>query len=561
MPEHQKYRSAIITLLIGSFLGTICAVAGGIFLVSPLLQAVALLLGLSAAIIGGVLLAIKKRIKNESNTETTEITSSKVQKWFQDFGEIHKISSAIGMAGGMIIVTLLLLSPTPFSLSLTKAAIAAACCLCGAALSATAANYLVEIESDQLLEAEGLTQLARIVAWVLVLAAFSMIFAWIPQLRILSLLFYIILAIDAAVCYGLLKAKRSQINVFPLDIGVLSVLGRRKNILASVLDSAEEQLGIDLRSTWALTVVRRSIEPLIIGLLFVAWLSTSLTVVGVQEKGLVERFGVAVEQLLPGIHFHWPWPVDRVYRIPVQQVQALTVGHEGAERGGPEDVIWASEHAPNEYTLLLGNGRDLITVDAAIQFRISDVRAWKYHCQNPADALRAIAYRAVMRSTVNRTLAEALSENVVKLTNRMREMVQQDADSLGLGVNVVSFTVGGMHPPVGVASEYEAVVSAGLRKVTAIVSAQVYRNQTVPAAEASVLRSLNGARAESAETTARANGEAWSFRTLEAEYNSAPLDYRFRRRLETLESVLGGHGFTVIDARIQRDGGELWLMQ
>ena len=84
-----------------------------------------------------------------------------------------------------------------------------------------------------------------------------------------------------------------------------------------------------------------------------------------------------------------------------------TVGHEGEEEGGPENVLWAVEHAPNEYTLLLGNGRDLITIDAAVQYRIVDARAWRYHSQNPADALRAIAYRAVMRSTVNRTLSEA----------------------------------------------------------------------------------------------------------------------------------------------------------
>ena len=49
----------------------------------------------------------------------------------------------------------------------------------------------------------------------------------------------------------------------------------------------EAQLGIDLRSTWALTVVRRSLEPLLIGLCLVGWLSTSLTVVA-EEQGLVE---------------------------------------------------------------------------------------------------------------------------------------------------------------------------------------------------------------------------------------------------------------------------------
>jgi regulator of protease activity HflC (stomatin/prohibitin superfamily) len=291
------------------------------------------------------------------------------------------------------------------------------------------------------------------------------------------------------------------------------------------------------------------------------WLTTSFTVVRVGEEAVIERLGVPVggQPLQPGLHGHWPWPVDSVRRLPVRRVQVLTVGHEGEEEGGPEDVLWAREHAANEYTLLLGNGRDLITVDAAVQFRIRDSRAWLYRSQNPADALRAIAYRAVMRSTVNRTLAEALSENLVVLTNHMRTMVQEDADALDLGVEVMAFTVAGMHPPVMVAPDYQAVVSAELQKVTAIVEAQVFRNETVPAAEAAVVRGVNSARAEGANALARAAGEAWSFRNLQAQVRVAPSEFYFRRRLESLEKGLAGRPFTILDSRIQRDGGELWL--
>ena len=277
----------------------------------------------------------------------------------------------------------------------------------------------------------------------------------------------------------------------------------------------------------------------------------------------MERLGVPVsgEVLQPGLHLHWPWPVDQVFRLPVQRVQAAQVGHEGQEEEGPENVLWAVEHAPNEYTLVLGNGRDLITVDAAVQYRITDARAWRYNCQNPADALRAIAYRAVMRSTVNRTLSDALSQNVATLTGQMRAMVQQDANALGLGVEIMGFTVGGMHPPVPVAPDYEAVVSAEISKVTRVVEAQAYRNEKVPAAEASAMMYENMARAKGADSLALAAGEAWSFRTLESQYRASPEEYFFRRRLETLEKGLAGKHFTVVDSRFQRDGGELWLTQ
>ena len=179
--------------------------------------------------------------------------------------------------------------------------------------------------------------------------------------------------------------------------------------------------------------------------------------------------------------------------------------------------------------------------------------------QNPVDGLRAIAYRAVMRTTVNHTLTEALSENVVALTARMRAMVQEDADALGIGVQVLDFTIGGMHPPVAVAADYQAVVSAELGKVTAVVDAQATRNRTVPYAESSVLVGANTARAEGADAVAKAAGEAWSFRTLEAQFHASPAEYFFRQRLEALERALPQRRITVLDARIQRDRGELWI--
>jgi regulator of protease activity HflC (stomatin/prohibitin superfamily) len=127
-------------------------------------------------------------------------------------------------------------------------------------------------------------------------------------------------------------------------------------------------------------------------------------------------------------------------------------------------------------------------------------------------------------------------------------------------VEVLGFTVGGMHPPVMVALDYQAVVSAELRKVTAVVSAQEVRNRTVPYAEAAVLRAEYAARSEGAEMLATAAGDAWSFLTLQSQYRAAPEEYFFRRRLETLEKGLNSRRFTVLDSRFQRDGGELWMI-
>jgi len=584
----DPYRGVVLVLLTMAFLGAVGAVAGGLMLPNPLLLDAAVTLGLSTGILIGVTVAQAARAEppqrdqpasvpapaqpqssstagDPTNTARPANVSARLARWYRALGGARRIRVCTAVVGVLAISITLPLDPfTPAAASLL-AVIATALSLGAAGLAFTAAHYLGNVEPARFPEAPGLCRGTRVVAWILISAAVSIGLGLAGQQSAMRILHLVVALVNGAVCYGLLAMPRSEdqpVATFRLDIGGLSLLGSRTNIVASVLDAAERQLGIDLRSTWALTVVRRSVEPLAIGLCLLGWLSTSLTVVRVDEQGLVERLGIPVggQPLLPGLHLHWPWPVDRVFRIPVDHVQALTVGHEGQEEGGPENVLWARQHAANEYTLLLGNGRDLITIDAAVQFRIADARAWHYHSQNPADALRAVAYRAVMRSTVNRTLAEALSENLMTLTARMRTMVQQDADALGLGIDVVAFTVGGMHPPVMVASDYQAVVSAELGKVAAIVNAQVFRNQTVPAAEAAVVTSENAARAEGAEALARAAGGAWSFRTLEAQYLAAPEEYHFRRRLETLENGLAGRRFTVLDTRIQRDGGQLWVL-
>jgi regulator of protease activity HflC (stomatin/prohibitin superfamily) len=573
-PERDPFRLvlALLTGLAGG--GAAAALWGGYALSNPVLFSAAVLLGVSAGMLGSVLLSRTGAFSFEPPPKepvfpAVAASADDAANWKWNWSALRGRDLVRGLRVttgffGLVGSAFTILMDFPLApLLWATVAWVAVLCLIGAGIAAAAAHYLTMVDEQQFPEAPELCRLSRVIIWTLGLAGASMGLQLAGQQSLLSLLEIVILLPTAAICYGLLKTAAGDPTdeALPL-IPVLRLLGSRTNAVASVLDVAQSQLGIDLRSTWAFTVVRRGVEPLAIGLCLVGWLTTSLTVINAAEEGLVETLGVprAGAPLAPGVHLHWPWPIDRVIRIPVKRVQTLTVGHEGQEEsGGPEDVLWARAHAANEYTLLLGDGRDLITVDAAVQFRIADARAWHYNSQNPADALRAVAYRAVMRSTVNRTLSDALSENVVRLTGRMRAMVQDDADRLGLGVEVVAFTVGGMHPPVSVAPDYQAVVSAELRKVTDIVLAEAYRNQTLPQAESASLLMLNTARGDGLAALGQGAGEAWSFRALESEYRAAPSEYVFRRRLETLERGLAGRRYVVVDSRVQRDGGELWM--
>jgi membrane protease subunit HflK len=554
----DAYRAVLLVLVATSALGTVGAAVAGLATGNVVVLDAAVALWISTGILLGVATAQAARSVPAGpggQPAARAVAAARRRMRLLKAGTVIAASLAVG---GSLFAGWLHRPSSPLA-----SVVVGSLALAGAGLAASASRYFAGGDPVQLAEAPGLSRGARVLAWVLVGAAFSVAFGWLGSSGAVRFVHLLILSGIGLVCLELSTARIPERLRFPTDLRTFAVLGSRAHPVASALDAAQRQLGVDLRATWALTVVRQSAEPLLVGTLALGWLATALTVLAPDEQGLVERFGVprAGAPLGPGLHLHWPWPVERVVRVPVRRVQTLHIGHEEEQEQGPEDVLWARQHAASEYTLLLGDGRDLIAVDAAVQFRIADPSAWRYHAQDPTGALRAIAYRAVMKSTVSRTLAEALSENVAALTAQMRAMVQADADALGLGVEVKAFTVGGMHPPVRVATDYQAVVSAALDKTTAAIDAQAARNEIVPKAEAEARSGENAARAEGAEALGRATGEASGFRALESAYLSAPEAYRFRRRLEALEARLAGRPFVVIDERIQRDGGELWLMK
>ncbi|MFT5584169.1 MAG: regulator of protease activity HflC (stomatin/prohibitin superfamily), partial [Cognaticolwellia sp.] len=317
------------------------------------------------------------------------------------------------------------------------------------------------------------------------------------------------------------------------------------NPVSSLFDTLENLSGIDIKGTWAIQVLRRSLEPLAITLALLGWLSTGLTMVDVHEQGVREHLGVPDKQVLePGLHLSWPWPVDTVHRLPTERVQTMKLGHGEAPEvsagqsfawlfslGYSEDQaveeeeesrLWAKQHAAEEYTLLLGDGRDLVSVDGLLHYRIADPHAWLYNTQNPEQAVKSAAYRALMLHTSGKGLEQALSENLQSLAGEIRDTIQQSIADQGLGVEIVDFTLSALHPPVLVATDYQSVVSAQIDQQRMLTEAQGYRLGRLPLARSEALEKTSQASADAATRLAQARGEAAAFSAVEQSHQASP---------------------------------------
>ena len=318
-----------------------------------------------------------------------------------------------------------------------------------------------------------------------------------------------------------------------------------------------ETFGIDLRGAWALTFMRRSMAPIGAGLILVGWASTSFVMVEASDVGLVERFGrLDRAPLRPGLHMVLPWPMHEVTQVPVHRVQTIPIGFTGAREDA--SMLWTVSHADEEYKLLLGDGRDLVTINASLHYRISDPFAYVYSEQQPDETLAILADRVLMQRTVGRSLDGVLSENLASLGAELEQAIQDASDARALGFEIVDLTITGLHPPVSVAADYQAVVAARVDQTTRLLEAEAYRVRERPRAEGEVARIIGEAKAHEVTAWQQPVARLWP-RPLRAAFLASPEVFGFVRYLKAVEEQLAGKAFHVLDHTIEEAGGAVYL--
>lgn len=436
------------------------------------------------------------------------------------------------------------------------------------------ARYLSGGLPDELRWLAPLARWLRVSAWASLLAAFPLATALAGRPlggRAIAVVLWALVAlltlelafrVAAAAFARFSSAERPTEGLRLLaEPGLLRLLASRADPLRSIFDVLSELFGIDLRSAWAIRFARRALLPIGVGLLMLAWLLTSVTMVGIEEQALVERFGRLARDapLDSGLHLKWPWPIERVIRAPVHRVQSFLIGYEGQRAGA--SMLWTVQHSAEEHTLLLGDGRDLVSVNAILNYRIADIERFVYAHQDPVEALRRVADRILLTRIVRRALDEVLSENLALLAEELEAAVQDAADAKGLGIEIVDLTIVGLHPPIAVARDYQAVVGAQVEKEALILGGRAYREETIPRAQADAIKALNDARAHGATRLGAARGESAAFLSTLEGYRRSPRLFKLRSWLEAHERALSTRHVHVLDDRIERDGGALWVLE
>ena len=276
------------------------------------------------------------------------------------------------------------------------------------------------------------------------------------------------------------------------------------------------------------------------GILFLVLLYVCSGIYAVQpyQKAFVERFGKPrVEQgtVGPGLHYHLPWPVERVRLVDAMRVRRLVIGSEVSPE--TDMALWTNKHYIKEFNLLTGENI-FVDTSAVVNYRISSVFDFLYQSTTPETLLEKIGYSVLLREMAGSRFFNMVTTGRDTLEQRLTEGIQKAAGRLKMGLRVLSVDLRDIHPPTRVAKHFEEVVGAAVDYETFINEAKGYRNGLLPEANAEGSAMKGEAAARSRELVLKSQGESRRFLSHLKEYKRAPAFHRYRYLMEAAETCL-----------------------
>jgi regulator of protease activity HflC (stomatin/prohibitin superfamily) len=392
-------------------------------------------------------------------------------------------------------------------------------------------------------------------ALILKYFGFGRIEHWLSYLMV-AFLVIIFLEVGGPCVIRLMDGKAN--NSPALKLTILSALLSGRNPINVLLISLEKHTGISFRSTWTVGFIRRNILLIIFVLVAFFWLMTIFVQVNPDEQGILYHFGriKRAESMLPGLHCKWPWPVETAKIYPVSKVQNFTVGYESEFQA---DYLWTMNHGGDEYKLLLGDGRELVSINMRVYYKIDNLYQYVSRYESPIEILKAEAYRILLYETVVTSLDHLLSHDRASFSKMFSQKLQKTSKQQKLGLDVITVTLTGIHPPTEMAYEYQEFVSAYIQKQVIIIKAKMDAEAAIPRAEKLKGEMIKNAQVDALARKGQSHGEFQKYKYQENAYHLNPDAYKEWKWLEVFEHSLKNKKIYLLDKKQTVNQSGLWL--
>ena len=272
----------------------------------------------------------------------------------------------------------------------------------------------------------------------------------------------------------------------------------------------------------------------LIMLLTVAWLFTGLYRVDEAERGLVLRFGAYEATTMPGLHWHFPFPIETVNIVNTNAVDNYAFSTE---------ILTADEQ--------------YVFVQMVVQYRRNDPVDFSFEIVDPESTLQDVTESALREVVGTSSLEVLVTERRDEIAPRTAAILQTTLDQYRAGIEVTSISLEKLDYPEAVQLAVDDTQKARNDSDRFVLEAEKYAQDLIPRARGRAARILQDAEAYRDRVIADAEGAAARFVALLEEYQKAPRVTRDRLYIEAVEEVYGNSNKVILDS--QGSGNLLYL--
>ena len=267
-----------------------------------------------------------------------------------------------------------------------------------------------------------------------------------------------------------------------------------------------------------------------IGIVLV-WGLSGVYIVQSDEQGIERRFGRVVrEAASPGIHYHLPWPIEKVDKPKVRKIRRVSIGY--MEKKGKK-----GEDSDSAIIQRLTGDINIINLRIMIQYVIKDASDYLFRTEDPDILVKAAAEAAITQILGGLSVDEVLTIGKVKIQNQTQKIVQEFLDNYRCGIQILTANLQEIHPPKEVIRSFKDVINAHADMDKFISEAHAYKNLIVPKARGEAGALIKSAEAYNKSKINRSLGDSGRFLKILEEYQKAPKLNRDRLYLETMERI------------------------
>jgi membrane protease subunit HflK len=260
--------------------------------------------------------------------------------------------------------------------------------------------------------------------------------------------------------------------------------------------------------------------------------STMFYTVGVDEVGIVQRFGKYVRTSQPGLNFKFPSGVEKVTKVKVRRVYKEEFGFSSV-RGESSRIT--TEDA-NNVSLMLTGDLNVAVVPWIVQYRIQDPYNYLFKVRDVNRLLRDMSEAAMRMVVGDRSINEVISKRE-EIAIEAQQVLQEELDLAESGLNIVTIEMKKTNVPGPVQPSFNEVNQATQEKEKLIYQAREEYNKAIPAARGEAARVVKEAEGYALDRVNRAEGDANRFTALYSEYVKAKDVTKRRLYLEALREL------------------------